>query len=57
MALTERSVSAKCCHLFEIEFERTEAGKVITATALEDRTMALRDLIKDNISQSYNKQT
>ena len=57
MALTERSVSAKCCHLFEIEFDRTEDGKVITATALEDRTMALRDLIKDNISQSYNKQT
>lgn len=52
MDLTERSVSAKCCHLFEIEFEITEAGKDITATALEDRTIALNDLIKDNISQS-----
>jgi hypothetical protein len=52
MDLTESSVSAKCCHLFEIEFERTEAGKVTTATALEDRTMAFKDLMKDNISQS-----
>lgn len=33
---------------------RTEVGQVTTATALEDRTIALKDLIKETISQSYN---
>lgn len=54
MALTEIKVSDKCCHLLEKDGERREGGKVITATAFEDRIMLFSDLIKDNISQPYN---
>lgn len=34
--------------------ETRDGGKVIRATAFEDRTMAFKDLIKESISHSYN---
>lgn len=55
MALTEIKVSDKCCHLLEKDGERREGGKVITATAFEDRIMLFSDLIKDNISQPMSE--
>jgi len=55
MALTESKVSAICCNLSEQDGERSEGGKVTTTTAFEDWTMPFRDLIKESICHSYNK--
>lgn len=54
IALTDSNVSAICCHRLEKDGERREGGNVTTATAFEDRTMLLRDLIKESISHSCN---
>lgn len=54
IAFTDNKVSAKCCHLFAKDGEAREAGKVINATAFEDRTMLFKDLMKKSISHSYN---
>jgi hypothetical protein len=52
IALIDSSVSARCCHLLQNEFDRTVLGNVITATELDDRTMAFTDLINETMSQS-----
>lgn len=54
IALTESNVSAMCCHLLQKDGESRDRGKVIMATEFEDRTMLLRDLINESISQSCN---
>jgi hypothetical protein len=54
IALIDNSVSAKCCHLLQKEFDRTVLGNVTTATELDERTMAFSDLINVIISQSCN---
>lgn len=57
IALTETKVSAKCCNLFEKDGEKREGGKVITATAFDDRMVFFRDLTKESISHSYQNNT
>jgi hypothetical protein len=54
IAFIDISVSARCCHLLQKESDRTVYGNVITATALEARTMAFSDLINETMSQSCN---
>lgn len=54
IALTDSNTSAMCCHLLQKDGERREGGNVIIATAFADRSMLLRDLIKERISQSCN---
>lgn len=54
IALTDSKVSAMCCHRLETDGKRREGGNVTTATALDDRIMLLRDLIKESISHSCN---
>jgi len=48
----DNSVSARCCHLLQKEFDRTVLGNVITATELDERTLAFSDLINWIMSQS-----
>ena len=51
IALIDNSVSARCCHLLQKEFDRTVLGNVITATELDEHTMAFSDLINWIMSQ------
>jgi hypothetical protein len=55
IALTDSNTSAMCCHLLQKDGERREDGNVIIATAFADRSMLLRDLMKESISQSCNE--
>jgi hypothetical protein len=52
IAFIDSNVSARCCHLLQKDSDRTVYGNVITATVLEERTMAFSDLINETISQS-----
>jgi hypothetical protein len=54
IALTDSNTSAMCCHLLQKDGERREGGNVIPATAFADRSMLLRDLMKESIPQSCN---
>jgi hypothetical protein len=54
IALTDSNTSAMCCHLLQKDGERREGGNVITATAFADRSMLLRDVMKESIPQSCN---
>lgn len=53
IALTESSVSAKCCHLLEKDGDKSEGGKVTIATAFDALTIPFKDFKKASISQSY----